>query len=185
MAELKRQLRLAHLKIQVLEEKLSLLELEPGVSQAKVAAEAEREPLPKPSSTKARSPARPHAGRQELPADLSRRERVLACTSDEQHCLQSGAARVVIGHQTSGQLEVEPARCFVLVTKREMRAYPRGVEAGMAVAPPRIVEKGLVSDRVVTDTIVAKFVDHQPPYRQSARLEREAGVEIHRPTLDG
>jgi transposase len=167
VAELKRQLRLAHLKIQVLEEKLSLLELEPGVSQAKVAAEAEREPLPEPAPTKARSPARPHPGRQELPADLSRRERVL------------------IGYQTSEQLDVELARCFVLVTKREMRACPRGVEAGMAVAPPRIVEKGLVSDRVVIDTIVAKFVDHLPPYRQSARLEREAGVEIHRPTLDG
>jgi transposase len=42
-----------------------------------------------------------------------------------------------------------------------------------------------VSDRVVIDTVVAKYSDHLPLYRQSATLEREAGVEIGRATLDG
>lgn len=113
VAELKRQLRLAHLKIQVLEEKLrllrlrkygpaaerlssaqlSLLELEPGVSQAEVEAEAQREPLPEPAPTPARKPARPHPGRQELPAELPRRERVPACPPDELHCPDCGAPR--------------------------------------------------------------------------------------------
>ena len=101
---------------------------------------------------------------------------------------------MVIGYETSEQLDVEPARYFVLVTKREKRACPSCPEAGVAPtgrgvavapAPPRIVDKGLASDRVVVDTVVAKYVDHLPLYRQSVRLEREAGVEIHRATLDG
>jgi hypothetical protein len=42
-----------------------------------------------------------------------------------------------------------------------------------------------VSDRVVIDTVVSKYSDHLPLYRQSAILQREAGVEIGRATLDG
>jgi hypothetical protein len=54
-----------------------------------------------------------------------------------------------------------------------------------APAPARIIDKGLVSDRVVIDTIVGKYCDHLPLYRQSVILEREAGLEIGRATLDG
>src|SRR6266853_5220096 len=50
---------------------------------------------------------------------------------------------------------------------------------------PRIVEKGLASDAVVINTVIAKYCDHLPLYRQQAILEREAGVEISRATLDG
>ena len=46
---------------------------------------------------------------------------------------------------------------------------PQGVSA--AAVPERIVEKGLVSDRVVVDTVVAKYSDHLPLYRQSVMLE--------------
>ena len=56
---------------------LELLEFEPGVSDMEVAAEGEREVLP-PSSEKKK---RKHPGRQTLPADLPRVERVIACTS--------------------------------------------------------------------------------------------------------
>jgi DNA-binding transcriptional LysR family regulator len=51
--------------------------------------------------------------------------------------------------------------------------------------PPRIIEKGLASDRVVIDTVVSKYADHLPLYRQSVILEREMGLEISRATLDG
>jgi transposase len=43
---------------------------------------------------------------------------------------------------------------------------------------PRIVEKGLASDRMIIETVVAKYYDHLPLYRQEAMIEREAGVEI-------
>ncbi len=47
------------------------------------------------------------------------------------------------------------------------------------------MEKGLASDAVVIQTVIAKYCDHLPLYRQQAMLEREAGVEISRATLDG
>jgi transposase len=54
-----------------------------------------------------------------------------------------------------------------------------------APQPARIIDKGLVSDRVVIDTVVAKYSDHLPLYRQSVMLERETGLEISWATLHG
>jgi transposase len=161
---------------------LELLELEPGVSRLEVRAESQREPLPA-----ARAKSRKHPGRQELPAELPRVERVIACTPEQRTCKACGQETAVIGYETSEQLDVEPAKYFVVVTKREKRACKCCQEGGVtaAAAPARIVEKGLASDRVVIDTVVAKYSDHLPLYRQSAILDREAGVEISRATLDG
>ena len=39
--------------------------------------------------------------------------------------------------------------------------------------------------KIVIDTMVSKYCDHQPLYRQSAMLERDSGVELSRATLDG
>ena len=161
---------------------LELLELEPGVSRLEVRAESQREPLPA-----ARAKSRKHPERQELPAELPRVERVIACTPEQRTCKACGQETAVIGYETSEQLDVEPAKYFVVVTKREKRACKCCQEGGVtaAAAPARIVEKGLASDRVVIDTVVAKYSDHLPLYRQSAILDREAGVEISRATLDG
>ena len=71
--------------------------------------------------------------------------------------------------------------------KREKRACKTCEEQGVRCAPlpPRIIEKGLASDRVVIDTVVSKYLDYLPLYRQSAILQRETGLEISRATLDG
>jgi transposase len=205
VVELKRQLQFAHLKIQLLEERLrlqriqkygpagekltdaqlELLEQEPGVSNLEVAAEGAREPLPASAPIQPRR-TRPHPGRQALPADLARVERVIPCSPEQSRCAHCGEPTEVIGYEQSEQLDVEPAKYFVLVTKREKRGCrccQRGVVT--APAPARIIEKGLVSDRVVIDTVIAKYCDHLPLYRQSAMLERETGLEISRATLDG
>jgi len=205
IVELQKKLAWAELKIQVLEERLRLerirkygpsseklndaqlhlLDLEPGVSNAEVQAESQREPLP--ATPEKQQKRRKHPGRQELPASLERVERVIACTPEQCTCKACGQAKAVIGYDVSEQLDVEPAQYFVMVTKREKRACKHCQEGGVAAAPvpQRIVEKSLVSDRVVIDTVVAKYSDHLPLYRQSAILEREAGVEIGRATLDG
>jgi transposase len=206
--QLKKQLAWAEWKISALEERLRLelirkygpksetlsdaqlllLEMEPGVSSAEVEAESRREPLPEVSPVVATSPkkSRPHPGRQELPANLPRVERILACTPEQCVCQCCGKQTVVIGYEQSEQLDVEPARFFVVVTKREKRAC-KGCAEGVKTAalPARIIDKGLVSDRVVIDTLVSKYCDHLPLYRQSAILERETGVTISRATMDG
>jgi hypothetical protein len=43
----------------------------------------------------------------------------------------------------------------------------------------------LASDRIVIDTIINKYCNHLPLYRQSAILERDTGLELSRATLDG
>ena len=91
----------------------------------------------------------------------------------------------MIGYDESEQLDVEPARYFVRVTKREKRACRRCSTVTAAPLAERIVEKGLASDAVVINTVVAKYCDHLPLYRQAVMMEREAGVEIGRATLDG
>jgi transposase len=68
---------------------------------------------------------------------------------------------VLIGYETSEQLDVEPAKYFVRVTKREKRACKGCEEQGVQSAPlpARIIDKGLASDRVVIDTVVSKYAD--------------------------
>jgi len=83
---------------------------------------------------------------------------VLVCTPEQCTCRACGQPTTVIGYDRSEQLDVEPARYFVLVTKREKRVCQFCQEGGIATAPlaTRIIDKALASDRVVIDTVVAK-----------------------------
>ena len=114
-------------------------------------------------------------------------EQVIVCTPEQCICKACGQAKDVIGYDVSELLDAEPAKYFVMVTRREKRACHQCGEGGVAAAPmpARIIEKSLVSDRVVIDTVIAKYSDHLPLYRQCAILERDAGVELSRATLDG
>src|ERR1700719_4658256 len=160
---------------------LELLELEPGVSSAEVEAEREQAHI-----SLQLKPRRKHPGRQELPANLPRVEKIIACTPEQCVCGNCGKENSVIGYEKSEQLDVKPAEYFVVVTMREKRACKSCEEQGVECAPVpvRIIEKGLASDRVVIDTVVSKYADHVPLYRQSAILLRETGIELSRATLD-
>src|SRR5277367_2859347 len=166
------------------DEQLTLLELEPGVSAAEVEAESLREPLPPASPATSRNRERcKHPGRQEFPAGMPRVEKIVPCTPEQCVCRSCGKESAVIGYDRSEQLDVEPARYFVLVTRREKRACKSCAEGvNAAPLPARIIDKGLVSDRIVIDTIVSKYSDHLPLYRQSAMLERDTGICIGRAT---
>lgn len=200
-----RELQHARLKIQVLEEhlrlrriakygpgseklsdlQLQLLEDEPGVTSQEVQAESQGEASPSASPEKKRR--RRHPGRQTLPADLPRVEKVIACTPEQCVCGKCGQETTVIGYEESEVLDVEPAKYFVVVTRREKRACKQCEEQGVAMAPlpARIIDKSLVSDRVIIDTVVNKYTAHLPLYRQSALLERDCGIEITRATMCG
>jgi len=202
IAQLKSRLLYAELRIRVLEEQLRLMRiekygaageklshaqmelfaLEPVVSEVMVTGESEPALVRRSTNRSCK-----HPGRQELPANLPRVERVLPCTPDQRVCKSCGKETAVIGYEESSQLDVEPAKYFVLVTKREKRACRSCEELGVfsAPLPPRIIEKCLASDRIVIDTIIGKYCNHTPLYRQSMILERDLGLEISRATLDG
>lgn len=199
IAELERQLHWAQLKIQALEEELRqrriqllgprsetlsnlqlqlLADEEPGATRDEVEAEARREVL---TGTSPRE-RNPHPGRKPLPENLRRVTHVIVCK--ETTCASCGEQTAVIGYDESEQLDMEPAHYFVRVTRREKRACQRCSTVTAAPLAERIVEKGLASDAVVINTVVGKYCDHLPLYRQAVMLEREAGVEIGRATLD-
>ncbi len=202
IASLERELAWANLKIQSLTEELRqfrvkllgpksetlnnlqlelLADEEPGSTLDEVEAETKREPLTMAPPRE----RKPHPGRKPLPENLPRVEEIVPCADPT--CRQCGAETAIIGYDESEQVDVEPARYFVRVIKREKRVC-RCCEKGavmMAPVAPRIVEKGLASDRIVVETVIAKYADHLPLYRQAVILEREAGLEIGRATLDG
>jgi len=202
IAQLKSKLQYAELRIRLLEERLRLMriekygaggeklsqaqmqlfESEPVVSEMIEQAESEHAQVQRSTKKSVK-----HPGRQELPATLPRVERVLPCTPDQRVCKRCGKETLVIGYEESSQLDVEPAKYFVLLTKREKRACRSCEDLGVVSAPlpPRIIEKCLASDRIVIDTVVSKYCNHTPLHRQSMILERDLGLDISRATLDG
>jgi transposase len=142
-----------------------LAEQEPGAAREEVEAESRREQI----LTAPPRQRKPHPGRKPLPESLPRVEEVIACEANCTHC---GGKTRVIGYDSSEVLDREPAKWFVRVTKREKRSCGKCSGVQMPVLAPRIVEKGLASDRVIVETVVAKYCDHLPLYRQEAIIER-------------
>jgi hypothetical protein len=109
---------------------LELFEFEPVPCELIMEAESRPEPLHRSTKKSGK-----HPGRQELSANLPRVERVLPCTPDQRVCKRCGKEMVVIGYEESSRLDVEPAKYFVLVTKREKRACRSCEEVGVVSAP--------------------------------------------------
>jgi transposase len=168
---------------QLIDEQLELLELEPGVRAEEIGTESQKAQLQLPLP----SPRKEGHGRQNLPAHLPRVEQIIACQEAHCRCERCGRQKVVIGYESSEQLDFEPAKYFVRVTKREKRACQHCPEGGLAgaPAPAQIIHNSLATDRLVIETIVSKYLDHLPLYRQSAILLRHAGIELSRNTLCG
>ena len=165
------------------DEQLSLLETEPGVQPSEIDTEADQ--ADKEAGKPRRKRRNPQPGRIELPAHLPRVEELIACTPEQCRCGQCGRETHVIGHEQCEVLDVKPAEYFVRVIKREKRACRNCPDEGIssAPAPPRIVEKGKLSDALVIDAVIRKYRDHLPLYRQSLAWEDDAGIAIHRSTL--
>lgn len=203
VAQLQQALYWAELKVKTLEEKLRLqrikvfgpsseklsdlqlwlLEMEPSVSAAEVEAEANRPPLDQEPERKKKGK---HPGRRKLPENLPREVTEIKCADEQCQCPECGKEMPVIGYDESEVLDVKPAKYFVRVTRREKRACKCAKGKVVSpVLPPRIIEKGLVSDAIVIATLINKYCDHLPLYRQESVLRREAGLDLSRATMTG
>ena len=165
---------------------LELLEGEPGVQAGEIEREIvhagdEQSVAPRPGKQR----RNPSPGRHPLPAHLPRVEQEIACPPEQCRCGHCGKATRIIGFECSEQLDVEPAKYFVRVIKREKRACPQCPEQGVhsAPAPARILPKCKLADVLLIDLLIGKFRDHLPLYRQSAMLWADARVELSRATL--
>ena len=188
---LEEQLRLERIaKYGAASEKLSdgqleLLDAEPGVSPQEIILEAGQPELEKQAVEKIRRPAVRGLGT--LPPELPREEEIVPCSEADCVCSCCQGPRKLIGYEVTERLDRVPARYLVKVIKREKRACPACEEGGVATAalPPQIIPKGIATDRVVVDVMLAKYELHQPLYRQQVQMSRESGIELTRQTTCG
>jgi transposase len=150
---------------------------------------SERQPRPRREDKP--PPQRDLHGRTPLPEHLERRAVVHDLTEAERLCPCCGQPRVCIGEQTAEQLDLEPARLFVLRTVKKSyacrRCDPARVPAEQRVqtaGPARVgpIAKGLCGPGLLAHVITAKFADHTPLHRLAGQLTR-SGVAIARATL--
>jgi transposase len=155
---------------------------------------SERRPKRRGPKADERPPGQRHEhGRAELPGHLERREVVHDLREAEKLCGCCGLPRVRIGTQTAEQLDLEPARFFVLRTVKKtyacrhcdpelVPAEQRFRTAGPAEVGP--IARGLCGPGLLAQVITAKFADHTPLHRLAGQLAR-SGVEVARSTLGG
>jgi transposase len=116
-----------------------------------------------------------------LPREVIRHE----LPEGERICPHDGATLKEIGVEASEQLDIIPAQVRVIRHERVKYACPccdQGLR--IAMAPPRLIPKGLFTENALAWVSTAKYQDGLPIYRQAALLGRFCG-DISRNTLSG
>lgn len=128
-----------------------------------------------------KSPGRVGKLPEHLPREIIRHE----LTEAERACPCCGEVRQEIGVESSEQLELIPAQLKILQHDRVKYAC-RACEEHVAIAdkPPQPIEKGLPGPGLCAHTVLSKFGDHQPMYRQED-IHSRLGCTIRRSTLCG
>jgi transposase len=88
-----------------------------------------------------------------------------------------------IGEEITEELEYIPGKLFVRQYVRVKYAKPSGEGIVIGELPVRPIEKGIAGTGLLAQTIIDKFVDHIPVYRQLERFKRE-GVELSASTVN-
>jgi transposase len=134
-----------------------------------------------PRRPRRRSPGRVGKLPEHLEREIIRHE----LSPAERACPGCGEARDEIGVESSEQLELIPARLKVLQHDRVKYAC-RSCQEQVAIAekPPQPIEKGLPGPGLCAHTVLSKFGDHQPLYRQED-IHSRLGKTIRRSTLCG
>jgi transposase len=123
-------------------------------------------------------------GRRVVDPDLPRPGILHDLSEDEKNCGRCGKRMRAFDDEVSEQLEVEPAWLFVLAHVRPKYGCPDEDGKGtIRIAPPATgpIERGLAGPGLIAHTIVEKYDDPLPLYRQSERWALQ-GIEMARST---
>lgn len=195
-AALESELKEAHAKIRLLEEKVDALlrllyasksekldanqlmllqDLDPKKEEAPAAVEIESGAA-KPSSTRRNKPRAPrvpdHLPVKEVIIDP---ELVSACPEQWRQ----------IGEEVSEQLDYEPAKFWKrrLIRRKYARKDSPYAPPIIAPLPASLQERCLATPDLIAQVVVSKYVDHLPLYRQEQIYRSRHGVNIPRQTL--
>jgi len=130
-------------------------------------------------SAAARQP-RVRAGRQPLPEHLERvdvRHEPASCS-----CGQCQRELVKIGEDISEQLDIEPARFFVIRHIRPQYACRRCETVEAAAVAPAVIDGGLAAPGLLAWVAISKYLDHLPLYRIE-QIAARSQVPLARSTL--
>lgn len=161
-------------------DQLTLFDLEEVQALAEEAKEADRE---QEILSRRRGKKRPGHGRRPLPEHLPREIIRHELSPSERTCPCCGEERAEIGCESSEQLEFIPASFKVLVHERVKYAC-RACQEHVAIAevPNKPIAKGLPGPGLMAHTVLSKYGDHLPLYRQEDIVAR-SGVILRRSTL--
>jgi transposase len=125
-----------------------------------------------------------HPVRKPLPKDLPR-EVVLHDISDAAKICACGCALTKIGEEVTEQLKYSPAQLSVVQHVRPKYAC-KPCQEGVKIAPMPVLllPKTMATPELVAQTIIAKYCDHLPLYRQEKIWER-LDIDLPRSSLCG
>jgi transposase len=151
----------------------------PQTTQAPTAGDGDKD---KGKGKNTKKPRSKHPGRKPFPADLERVAQYNPVPADQRLCPVCGVAMKSIGVTHCEHLDIIPARVVVVHRTDEALKCPLDDTIVSAPPPPRIVERGVLGNRLIIEATADKFLEHQPIERQSLRFAR-SGVDIAPQTL--
>lgn len=129
-------------------------------------------------------------GRKKLSEDIPRKEIIHDLDDEEKQCPCCGEDRPCIGEEVTEELDIIPQQ--IIVNKHIKKKYgpcscddfltEEIPEVKTAKAPERLVPGSIASPGLSSYSIIAKFCDALPFYRQ-AKIYSRFGVDISRATL--
>jgi transposase len=184
-------IRELRLYIAELEERIALLTAKRFGPSSEKQKKGEKDPAPLSQSSTTENeetltvPAhqRRRAGRKPLPNHLPRVDIVYELDDENLYCPEDGHRLVVIGEETSEQLDFVPQQLQALRHIRLKYGCPC-CQSGVKTAPlpPQPIPKSIASPGLLAYVATTKCQDGLPLYRQE-RLFKRLGVEITRATL--
>jgi transposase len=137
------------------------------------------------TAARTRRPRTPgsHPGRRRLPANSEIVEQELTVPEHER-LDEHGQPLPLLGWRTSDKWDYRPGTYLIRRFRRAIYGRPFSEAADRLVAdlPAMLIPRGAMTDAAVIHTVVEKFADHLPLYRQAARAGR-SGFPLSRSTL--
>ncbi len=120
-------------------------------------------------------------GRNQLPKDLPREEKIHDL-SDEAKICACGCQLQRIGEDRSEQLKIIPQQMKVIVHVRYKYACVDCQCVTMSPLPKQPIPKSIATPSLLSYVLVSKYEDHLPLYRQEKIFQRN-GIDLQRGTL--